>query len=205
LVLFCQRIEINRNPTSTNASKKLIYTLLDKGEKMIQLARRIYEKEVQILNHAQPVLLLLIRLYWGYQFFLTGKGKLLNIERTAGFFESLNIPLPLVNAYMAGATECFCGLLLLFGVASRMTSIPLIFTMLVAYATAHRNELSSIFSNPDAFVSAAPFLFLLASTIVLVFGPGWISVDGAFEKLSSIRCLGACPSHTNSAPITPTT
>ena len=70
----------------------------------------------------------------------TGRGKLLNIERTAGFFESIDIPLPLVNAYAAGITECVGGLLLLIGLGSRLAAIPLVVTMLVAYATAHREE-----------------------------------------------------------------
>lgn len=149
---------------------------------MVHLVRRQYEAAIRLLTRAQPVLLLIVRLYWGYQFFLAGRGKLLNIERTAGFFESLNIPLPLANAYLAGATECFGGLLLLLGCASRVTTIPLIFTMLVAYATAHAQELRSLFSHPDAFVTAPPFLFLLAATLVLVFGPGRFSIDGLIEQ-----------------------
>ncbi len=157
---------------------------------MVSFVRRIYEFEIGLLAPLQPVALLALRLYWGYQFFLAGLGKLMNIDRTAGFFDSLHIPLPLVNAYMAGATECFCGLLLLIGLASRITTIPLIVTMLVAYATAHTQELRSIFNNPDAFVSAPPFLFLLASLIVLVFGPGWISADGMIEHF----VFGTCPS-----------
>jgi uncharacterized membrane protein YphA (DoxX/SURF4 family) len=30
----------------------------------------------------------------GWGFFLSGKGKLMNLERTTGFFESLHIPAP---------------------------------------------------------------------------------------------------------------
>lgn len=135
-----------------------------------------------LAERTQPFLLLGIRLFWGYQFFLAGRGKLLNIDRTASFFQSLEIPLPMLNAYAAGMTECFGGLLLLIGLGTRLVSIPLIFTMLVAYATAHRTELLGIVSNPDAFVSAPPFLFLYAATIAIVFGPGWISVDGWFGR-----------------------
>lgn len=144
--------------------------------------RRFYVAEISILNRVQPLLLLAVRLYWGYQFFQTGRGKLMNIDRTAGFFESLHIPMPLMNAYMAGMTECIGGLLMLLGVASRITSIPLAVTMLVAYATAHTTEFRGLLSNPDAFVSAPPFLFLLASLLVLVFGPGNMSLDGLFRK-----------------------
>ncbi len=36
--------------------------------------------------------------------------------------------------------------------------------------------------NPDLFFAAAPFLFLFASLIVLIFGPGKISVDHLLAK-----------------------
>jgi putative oxidoreductase len=155
---------------------------------MLPIIRRIYEYEIRLLSHAQPVLLCALRLYWGYQFFITGRGKLMNIERTTDFFESLHIPMPQLNAYMAGLTECVCGLLLLIGLASRITTIPLIVTMVVAYGTAHTQELAGLLTNPDGFVSAPPFLFLLASLIVLVFGPGWISADGLIKRFVRGQC-----------------
>jgi putative oxidoreductase len=47
----------------------------------------------------------------------------------------------------------------------------------VAYWTADRDALNAIVSDPDKFVTAAPFLFLLAGLIVLAFGPGKLSLD----------------------------
>jgi hypothetical protein len=55
---------------------------------------------------------------------LAGKGKLLNIERTRELFGSLGIPLPVLNAYLAGATECFGGLLLVAGSARASWRCP---------------------------------------------------------------------------------
>lgn len=159
---------------------------------------------VRGLDQMQPVLLLALRLYWGYQFFITGRGKLLNIERTAAFFESIDIPLPLANAYAAGITECVGGLLLLIGLGSRLAAIPLVATMFVAYATAHREELMSIFSDPDAFVTAPPFLFLLASLIVLVFGPGRLSLDALVVPRFLGRSTVNPPQRTPSPPLTAT-
>ncbi len=135
----------------------------------------------------QHVLLLGMRLYWGWQFFLTGKGKLTNIHHVADYFASLHIPMPLLNAYLAGTTECVGGMLLLIGLGSRLVAIPLIFTMCVAYATAEREALMSIFHDPDKFVSAAPFLFLLTALIVLVFGPGIFSIDGILKRVFRSR------------------
>jgi putative oxidoreductase len=130
----------------------------------------------------QPVLLLVIRGWWGWSFFLTGKGKLMSLDKTASFFAELNIPLPKLNAIMAGSTECFGGALLLLGLFSRVVSVPLIFTMLVAYATADKEALQSIFSDTDKFTGATPFLFLLACVIVFAFGPGKISLDALLFK-----------------------
>ena len=87
---------------------------------------------------------------------------------------------------MAGATECGGGVLLALGLFARPASIPLIFTMLVAYWTADREALMAITSDPDKFLSAAPFLFLLASVIVLAFGPGKLSLDALLGKNTGV-------------------
>lgn len=126
--------------------------------------------------------LLVIRLYWGWQFFLTGKGKLMNLDRTTGFFESIDIPLPKLNAIMAGTTEAVGGLLLLVGLFSRIISVPLTFVMLVAYATAHGDEMKALFSEPDKFLSASPFQFLFACVIIFAFGPGKLSLDAFLKR-----------------------
>ena len=130
----------------------------------------------------QPVLLLVVRGWWGWSFFLTGKGKLMNLEKTTEFFTSLNLPLPKLNAIMAGSTECAGGALLLLGLGSRLVSVPLIFTMIVAYVTADKEAVAAIFSDTDKFTSAAPFLFLFACVIVFAFGPGKISLDALLFK-----------------------
>src|SRR5687767_4434203 len=71
--------------------------------RLIALTRTLCQKEATIAARLQHVFLLVVRLYWGWQFFLTGRGKLMNIERTADFLNSLGIPLPTLNAYAAGS------------------------------------------------------------------------------------------------------
>jgi putative oxidoreductase len=144
---------------------------------------KLYRLWVSLISKLQSPFLLIIRLYWGWQFFLTGKGKLMNLDRTAGFFASLNIPMPKLNAILAGSTECFGGLLLLLGLGSRIATVPLIFTMIIAYVTADSDKIKGIFSNPDAFVTAAPFLFMLTAIIVLIFGPGVFSLDAVIARI----------------------
>jgi putative oxidoreductase len=145
---------------------------------------RPYELLITVANYLQAPLLLALRVYFFWQLFLSGKGKLLNIERTTEFFSSLNIPMPLLSVYLAATTECFGGLLLVVGLASRLVAIPVAFTMIVAYITADYEALTSIFSDPDKFVAAAPFPFLLSALIVLAFGPGAFSLDALIKRFA---------------------
>lgn len=144
--------------------------------------RPLLSKFDGLVAHLQSPLLLVIRLYWGFSFAQSGWGKFMNLDRTTGYFESLHIPLPKLNALMAASTEFGGGVLLALGLFARPVSVPLSFTMVVAYATADREALMALFSDPDKFVSAAPFQFLLTALIVLAFGPGRFSVDHLLFK-----------------------
>lgn len=132
-------------------------------------------------TYLQSPLLLLVRLYWGYHFFQAGWGKFMNLQRTAGFFESLGIPLPEFHAYLVASIEMFGGLLLLVGLAARLAALPLVVTMIVAYLTAHYKAVQKLIEDPTIFFGEAPFLYLYASLLILCFGPGLFSIDGLME------------------------
>jgi putative oxidoreductase len=144
--------------------------------------RRAYELLVTGANLLQSPLLLALRLYFFWQLFLTGKGKLSNIGKVIEFFTSLGIPLPALNAYVVSSLECFGSLFLIIGLASRPIALPIVISMTVAYLTADFDAIGSIFSDPDKFVKADPFPFLLTALIVLVFGPGWFSIDALLKR-----------------------
>ncbi len=144
--------------------------------------RRAYELLICCASKLQSPVLLMIRVYWGWQFFLTGKGKFANHDNVVDFFTSLHIPFPALNAWIVACVECFGGLLLLIGLGSRLVSIPLIFTLIVAYLTAESDKLNKIFSDPDVFTGATPFLFLYTLIIILAFGPGVFSVDYLLKR-----------------------
>ncbi len=133
-------------------------------------------------NFLQCFVLLAVRLFWGWGFAQTGWGKLTHLDRTAGFFASIDIPLPKLNAILAGGTECLGGILLMLGLASRLVTVPLMFVMVIAYLTADMEAVQAIFSDPDKFLAASPFLFLLASVIVFAFGPGKLSLDALLKR-----------------------
>ncbi len=127
-------------------------------------------------------LLLAVRLYWGWQFVQTGWGKLHNQARITDFFTSLNIPFPALNAHFVSGLEFFGGILLILGLASRPIAFLLTGSMFVAYWTADREALFSIFSNPGKFYGADPYTFLFAAIMILAFGPGRFSLDALIEK-----------------------
>ena len=140
----------------------------------------------------QPLILLVFRLYWGWQLFLTGQGKLMNHARVVEFFASLGIPAPELNAWFVGGLECFGGLLLLVGLLSRPIALMMSVNMIVAYLSVEedRAKVLGIFADPEPFLTAAPFFFLLMSLLVLAFGPGRISIDAYLRRKfgNSICC-----------------
>jgi putative oxidoreductase len=153
--------------------------------KLTHLLRRGYELLIANGAALQSPFLLGLRLYFFWQLFLTGQGKLANIGKVSEFFASLGIPLPTLNAYFIGSLECFGGLLLMIGLASRPLALLILLSMIVAYVTADFGAVSGMFSDPDKFVKADPFPFLLAALIVFVFGSGRFSVDALLKWRSS--------------------
>jgi putative oxidoreductase len=149
----------------------------------IGIAKNLYALWVKAVSWLQSPFLLAIRLYWGWQFFQTGMGKLENIGHVTQFFQSLNIPLPGANAWLVAIMECFGGLLLMVGAGSRLVAFALAFDMVIAYITADSDAVKSIFSDSDKFVQAAPFPFLFMTLTVLAFGAGVFSVDWVLRKI----------------------
>lgn len=141
-----------------------------------------YARFAVFANYLQSPFLLAIRLYWGWQFAQTGWGKLHNLARITDFFTSLNIPFPAFNAHFVAGLEFVGGLLLIFGLGSRLISLLLTFNMIVAYWTADHEAFTMIFSDPGKFYVADPFTFLFASLIVLIFGAGLFSLDALLAK-----------------------
>ena len=138
---------------------------------------KLYRMLIAAGTSLQSPFLLAVRLYWGWQFTMTGWGKLHNLAKVTGFFASLGIPFPGLNAPFVAGLEFAGGILLILGLASRPVALLLTGNMLVAYLTADREALFALFSDPGKFYGAAPYTFLFASIIVLLFGPGPLSVD----------------------------
>src|SRR5271165_976771 len=114
---------------------------------MTMLFERYYRLLIRIATSLQSPFLLAVRLYWGWQFAQTGWGKLHSIAKITGFFASLHIPFPAFNAHFIAGLEFFGGVLLILGLGTRLIGFLMAANMLVAYWTADREALASIFSD----------------------------------------------------------
>ena len=152
---------------------------------LVKTGRGLYEA---LIVWSRPVcvsiVLLLMRIVYGWAFFMTGKGKLSNIPKFSAYFHELNIPFPTLNAWLVGFVECFGGLLLLAGLCSRPVALVLVINMTVAYITADWKAVAALFRDGDVptFAAAAPFWFLVTSFVVLALGPGWFSIDALLKR-----------------------
>jgi len=61
---------------------------------------KLYGHFAAIASYLQSSFLLLVRLYWGWQFSESGWGKLHHLGKITDFFISLNIPFPSVSAHL---------------------------------------------------------------------------------------------------------
>lgn len=127
--------------------------------------------------HAQSPLLLLIRLYWGWQFAQTGWGKLHRLGNVAQFFATLGLPAPGLTALFVALVECVGGVLFALGLGSRAVSAILFVNMTVAYWTADREAFASVLGDPGKFYAADPYTFWFAALLILIFGPGRFAFD----------------------------
>jgi putative oxidoreductase len=144
--------------------------------------KKLYNLFFYYVAFGQSPFLLFVRLYWGYQLIQSGWGKLHHLDKVTEFFTSLNLPMPAQTAVAISCLEFFGGIFLAIGLFSRLTALALTINLIVAYITADREALFSIFSDPDKFYAAAPYTFLVASVIVLLFGPGKFAVDTLLSR-----------------------
>lgn len=143
---------------------------------------RLYRLLITAASSLQSPFLLAVRLYWGWQFVQDGWGKLNNLDKVTEFFGTLGLPAPGMTATFVGGLELAGGILLAVGLGSRLISLLLTANMLMAFITADREALFSVFSDPDKLYAAAPYTYLFAVLIVLIFGPGKFSLDAVLAK-----------------------
>jgi putative oxidoreductase len=147
--------------------------------RMIIKVSQWHEQFFGLVSYLQSPFLLFVRLYWGWQLAQSGWGKLHHLSNVGEYFGTLGLPMPAQMAVFIACVEFFGGIFLALGLASRITALVLTVNLTMAYVIGDREALLSFFSDPDKFIAAAPFAFLLVAVIVLIFGSGKISADTA--------------------------
>lgn len=141
-------------------------------------ALRIYQKTVASLEKLKDIPPLLIRLVLAYGFYKPATMKWSDIDSIASWFESMGIPLPGLNAYLSASTEMAAVILLPLGLATRLISIPLLFTMVVAIVTVHLGNGFEAGNNGFEI----PLYYIIMLIVLLFSGPGKYSIDNLLAK-----------------------
>ncbi len=128
-------------------------------------------------NKKTDLALLLLRLAFG-GFMIIGHGwpKLLKLfgEAPIKFMDFMGLG-PTASLALATFAELGCALLIVLGLFTRLASLPLIFTMLVAILARH-------WGDPFGQVEKA-LMYLFAYLSLLLAGSGWYSLDAQWRKV----------------------
>jgi putative oxidoreductase len=122
---------------------------------------------------------LVTRLVMGQAYYQTGSGKIANFANTVSFFGELGIPFPEANAFFVSRLEFWGGLLLIAGLLTRAVAATLASTMLVAIATADREDFLGALkgTGEKGLTDVVPFVYLLFLVWLVLNGPGPVSLD----------------------------
>lgn len=135
----------------------------------------------RIVDTNAPAAVLLVRMAVGAIFFSEGIQKFLfPAALGVGRFAKIGLPSPEVLAPFVGSFEIVCGLLVLFGLATRLASIPLVAIMLTAIASTKFPILLKHGFWAMAHESRADYAMLLSALFLMIAGSGPISIDRHF-------------------------
>lgn len=121
----------------------------------------------------------LARLTLGVLFIGTGWGKLHTLPDVTAFFASLHIPAPAFQARLASSTEFFGGILILVGLGTRLASLPMAFTMVVAIWTAKRGDIDGL----STLLGFEEWSYIVMFLWLAVAGAGPLSLDALWTRL----------------------
>jgi putative oxidoreductase len=131
--------------------------------------------------------IVLIRLAVGLIFFTQGVLKYIDPNMGVNRFTKIGFPHPYFTAHFVGSFEIVCGFLVLIGLFTRLSVIPLLVVISTAIATTKIPELSRPNQGFWFMVSdaRADFAMLMSLLFLLRAGAGRWSLDEQFEKPSS--------------------
>jgi putative oxidoreductase len=149
--------------------------------KVLATLSRARERALDLTHTLRDTPALLMRITLAAVFIPSGYGKLLDLEKVTEFFIELHIPMPYFNAVLVSLTELAFGTLVLLGLCSRLASLPLLCTMVVAIITAQLSEVEGLTDLLGLSESAYAVMLI---TLAIV-GPGRCSLDHLIHRVMS--------------------
>lgn len=126
---------------------------------------------------------ILIRLIVGLVFLSEGIQKFLYPEITGvGRFEIIGFNYATFFAYFVAVFEVVCGLLVLFGLLTRIAAVPLLVIMVTALITTKIPILTEEGFWFMAHAARTDFAMTLLLLFLLMHGPGKFSIDNLFYR-----------------------
>lgn len=122
---------------------------------------------------------LALRLLFGGMFIFHGWPKLANYDAMVGMFgDPIGIGTEL-SVILVIFAEFFCGIFIVLGFLTRLSVIPVLITMIVAYFIAHA---------PDPFdKKMIPFIYIGLCVVVFILGSGRYSVDNLLFNRKTVN------------------
>jgi len=161
----------------------------------MKLLALVCTAQTYLTNTSSDLAALALRLYLAPIFWMAGTNKLQHFNDTAAWFGNsdwgLGLPFPTLMAALATGTELAGAVLLTLGLFTRLISIPLIITMLVAIVSVHWvNGWQAIADAQAPFANAlvleAPDKLARARDILQEYGNyEWLTSSGKFVVLNN--------------------
>ena len=126
-----------------------------------------------ITSHIQWLGPLFARLMIGEIFLTAGWGKLQNIDQVKENFISWGIPFPHILTPFTSGAEFVCGIFLILGFFTRISSGSLGVIMIVAIKSALWDQVDSL----DTFLGFSETAYLAIFLWLAIAGPGKVAID----------------------------
>ena len=146
-----------------------------------------------------PRSVILLRLMAGGVFFWEGVLKFVYVNQGVGRFTKLGMPFPVFTADFVGCLEIAGGMLLMWGLLTRVIAIPFVIEMIVAMLS---TKISLYLGTSPLPLPPAPpkigvwavlheirsdYARIMVSLFLLINGPGKWSIDALLAKLRAAK------------------
>jgi len=121
-----------------------------------------------------------LRMLTGWIFFIAGAGKVFDWSNYVGwavsrdYFQKIGIPFPEYTLVLVGSIESVCGILLFFGLFTRLAAVPVCLIIFASILIVHKE---------GAYYY--PMLIFAATLVLMQHGAGYFSVDYFMGKKES--------------------